>query len=48
MRELEVTAEKRRLPKGAGVVWEVKADHLNVLGLTDKDLVRPFFGFVSS
>jgi hypothetical protein len=42
MRELEVTAEKRRLPKGGGVVWEVKADHLSSLGLTEKDLVRPF------
>ena len=40
MRELEVTAEKRRLPKGAGVVWEVKSDHLDALGLSEKDLVR--------
>ena len=39
MRELEVTADKRRLPNGGGVVWEVKADHLNLLGLTEKDLV---------
>ncbi|KAL3790686.1 hypothetical protein HJC23_009786 [Cyclotella cryptica] len=41
MRELEVTAEKRRLPRGAGVVWEVKADHLHSLGLTAKDLKSP-------
>ena len=41
MRELEVTAEKRRLPKGGGVVWEVKAEHLNTLGLTEKDLKPP-------
>lgn len=43
MRELEVTADKRRLPKGAGVVWEVKSDHLNALGLSEKDLVRNQF-----
>ena len=39
MRELEVTADKRRLPNGGGVVWEVKTDHLNSLGLTKDDLV---------
>lgn len=44
MRELEVTAEKRRLPRGGGVVWEVKADHLYALGLTEKDLVSASSG----
>ena len=41
MRELEVTAEKRRLAKGAGVVWEVKTEHLSALGLTESDLKAP-------
>ena len=43
MRELEVTAEKRRLPNGGGVVWEVKAEHLEALGLVEKDVVSRFF-----
>jgi len=38
-RELDVIADKRNLGKGAGFVWEVKADHLKKLGLAKKDLV---------
>lgn len=39
MRELDVIAEKRRLACGGGVVWEVKAEHLKMLGLKKSDLV---------
>ncbi|KAL7548317.1 hypothetical protein ACHAWF_011608, partial [Thalassiosira exigua] len=39
MRELDVIADKRRLTNGEGVVWEVKSDHLQKLGLKTKDLV---------
>ena len=39
VRELDVIAAKRRLANGAGVLWEVKAEHLNKLELNEKDLV---------
>ena len=39
VRELDVIATKRRLTNGAGVVWEVKAEHLNKLELNENDLV---------
>lgn len=42
MRELSVIAEKRRVPNGGGVVWEVKKTHLDTLGLKESDLVRVF------
>ena len=43
MRELDTIAEKRRLPNGGGVIWEVKADHLNTLGLKEHDMVSIIF-----
>lgn len=44
-RELDVIADKRNLGKGAGFVWEVKADHLKKLGLAKKDLVSNALSF---
>ncbi|EED96522.1 predicted protein [Thalassiosira pseudonana CCMP1335] len=41
MRELSVIAEKRRVPNGGGVVWEVKKTHLDTLGLKESDLKHP-------
>ena len=40
-RKLDSIAEKRRLKNGGGVVWEVKKDILESLGLEVKDLVSP-------
>ena len=41
MREVDFMAEKKKVPKeaGGGVVWEVKPDLLNTLGLSEQDLV---------
>ena len=39
LRELDVIADKKRQPGGAGALWEVKENQLKLLGLKKKDLV---------
>jgi hypothetical protein len=48
VRELDVIATKRRLTNGAGVIWEVKTDHLNKLDLNEKDLVSTVASLVAT